>query len=102
MIPFTYEGKSYEVKSYVKDLGRYESVIFPKEDPSNGEIRSYKNLLGVPLFLIVAGLIMTVIGFFSMQNRIAGVKGPSAEFLAANPTRRDILEEIEKRNKETQ
>ncbi len=73
---FTYDGKPYTI--YVgndmdnKDNSRIATVIFPKEDPSQGEVRNYKMLLGIPLLLGVFGFIMIAVAYFSLRHKSSG------------------------------
>lgn len=75
---FTHEGKSYEVTLHsVPNRSRLGTVFFPPDDPTKAELNTHKNLLFLPLVLGFIGLLLIVIGFFSMQNRITGKKIPS-------------------------
>ena len=88
-IAFTYQGQPYQFTSRLtsKDLSEYlpVTVIFPKDDPSKAEARNFSELLGLPFFLWLVGLIMCVIGFFKMQNRAAGISPPDPSQMKPNP-----------------
>ncbi len=76
---FEYNGNTYTFKP-MNASGRNGTAIFPKDDPSQAELFNYKSFLMIPLFFAVLGLILIVIGFFSMQNRIAGKKVPPPSY----------------------
>ncbi len=54
-----------------KDNSRVATVIFPKEDPSKGEVKQ-KSLLAIPAILALFGLVLIAAAFFSFRHKLSG------------------------------
>ncbi|GHN02070.1 hypothetical protein WSM22_35590 [Cytophagales bacterium WSM2-2] len=81
-VKFTYDEKQYEVTTKAsvstKDFVMNErvGVVFPEEDPTKAELRSYSRLLVVPLILLLAGLLLCLIGITGIVRKILGKPDP--------------------------
>lgn len=73
---FTYEGNSYTIyvgNGLSKDNNtRKAVVIFPKEDPAQGEVRNKATLYVLPLVLGLFGFVMIAVAFFSVRHKLSG------------------------------
>ena len=102
---FTYNGNTYTFKP-MNASGSRGTAIFPKDDPTQAELLNYKTFLMIPLFFALLGLILIAIGFFSVQNRIAGknIPAPSHDGTAHFETLQNFatkLDEKREKNKES-
>jgi hypothetical protein len=94
-VAFKYQGKDYQFvqNGFSSDNAdnRTVIVIFPKDNPSQAEIRQWGWLLGVPALLFVFGLVFVAIGVTAFVRRMMGLKGPTPEELDAQRVRMDAL-----------
>ena len=79
-VKFIYNEKEYEfttpenTKNFV--MNERVGVVFPEEDPTKAELRSYTRLLFFPAILLIAGLLLCLIGVTGIVRKILGKPDP--------------------------